>query len=47
MGAAILDMNICEHGASKCLNSDKINFCVLFFEFAKIFTSFNSFIYIF
>lgn len=37
MGAAILDMERFEHRASKCLNSDKINFYALLFEFLKIF----------
>lgn len=37
IGAAILDMERFEHRASKCLNSDKINFYALLFEFLKIF----------
>lgn len=37
IGAAILDMERFEHRASKCLNSDKINFYALLHEFLKIF----------
>lgn len=37
MGAAILDMERFEHRASKCLNSDKIHFYALLYEFLKIF----------